>query len=124
MLSPGSSNGERYLLPLFIQNKFSKDASTTRLEVGVVNSANEHCRTFTESFVTFDSEFSPIPTEGDNFVLLFVAKCKKNNNVLTDSPSNVMFCVGEDLEGLYGPTLKGFVSTLQPDLSISLRASE
>ena len=124
LVSPGSNTSERYLLPLFIRNKFSKYASTTRLEVGDVNSANEHCRTFIESSTTFDSEFSTIPTEGDNFVLLFVAKCKKNDNVLTDSPSNVMFCVGEDLEALYGPSLKGFVSTLQPDLSISLRAPE
>ena len=90
------------------------------LKVDNINSANEHCRAFIESFVTFDSKFSTIPTEGDNFVLLFVAKCEKNNNVFADSPSNV----GEDLEELYGPSLKGFVSTLQPDLSISLRAPE
>jgi hypothetical protein len=114
-VSPGSSTSERYLLPLFIQNnihnKCSKDASTTKLEVGDINSANEHCKTFMESFIPFDSEFSPIPTAADNFVLLFIAKCEKNDNIFTDSPSNVMFCVGEDLEKLYGPTQKGFVST-------------
>ena len=65
-----------------------------------LDSANEHCKTFMESFVTFDSKFSTIPTEGDNFVLLFVAKCEKNTNVFSDSSSNVMFCVGEDLEAL------------------------
>ena len=111
-VSPGSNTWQRYLLPLFIQNKFNKDAAMTELDVDYVKKANEHCKTFVESHVTFDSRFSPIPMVGDNFVLLFVAKCKKNDNVSTDSPSNVMFCVGEDLEKLYGPSLKGVVSTI------------
>ena len=123
-VSPGSNTSERYLLPLFIQNKFSKDSSTTMLDVGVVNTAYDHCKVFINSSVTLDSEFSPFATTGDNFVLLFITKCNKNKNVFTDSPSNVMFCFGEDLEALYGPTLKGFVSTLQPGHSISVRAPE
>ena len=113
-VSPGSDTKQRYLLPLLIQNKFNKDAAMTELDVDYVKRANDHCKTFIESHVTFDSGFSPIPIPmvGDNFILLFVAKCKKNDSVSTDSPSNVMFCVGEDLEKLYGPSLKGFVSTI------------
>ena len=65
---PGSNTSERYLLPLFIQNKCSEDALAAKLDVGDVNSANEHCKTFIENFVTFDSEFPPFPTESDNFV--------------------------------------------------------
>ena len=84
----------------------------TELDVGYVKKANDHCKTFIESHVTFDSGFSPITMVGDNFVHLFVSKCKKNDSVSTDSCSNVMFCVGEDLEKLYGPSLKGFVSTI------------
>ena len=55
-MSPGSNTSERYLLPLFIQNKCSKDASTTKLEVGDVNSANEHCKTFIENFITMSEK--------------------------------------------------------------------
>ena len=110
-VSPGIETSERYLLPLFILNRFSEDALMTNIAFGEVNSANDHCKTFMESPVTFDSEYSPFSTAGDNFILLFVAKCEMNNNVCTDSPSNVMFCCGEDLEKLYGPTLKGFLSS-------------
>ena len=56
-VSPGSNTSERYLLPLFIQSKFSKDSSTIKLDVCDVNSANEHCKKFIESFITFDSKF-------------------------------------------------------------------
>ena len=109
--SSGSNTRQRYLLPLLIQNKLSKDASKSTLAVGDVKKANEHCKKFMESRITFDSDFSPIPMVGDNFVLLFVAKCDKYENVCTKSPSNVMFSFEENLEKLYGPTLKGFVST-------------
>lgn len=67
-----------------------KTSLTTKLAVVDVNNANEHCKTFIKSFMTFDSEFSPIPTSGDNFVLLFVAKRDKNYNACTDSSSYVM----------------------------------
>ena len=45
-VSPGSNTSERYHLPLFIQNNFSEDASTTKLDIGDVNSANEYCKIF------------------------------------------------------------------------------
>jgi hypothetical protein len=121
---PGSNSSQRYLLPLFIQNKFSEETSTFKLAVADVESSYNHSRTFMDSFIKLGSEFSLISTTDDNFVLLFVAKCNSYKNVVRKSPSNVMFCFEEDLERLYGPTLKGFVSSLQPDLSISLRAPE
>ena len=72
----------------------------------------------------FDGGFSPLSTAADNLFLLFVAKRNSNANVCTDFPSNVMFCSDEDLERLYGPTLKGFANSLQPGSSISVRAPE
>lgn len=76
-VSPGSNTSERYLLPLLFRNKISKDASTTKLGVGDVSSANEHCKTFIERFITVANEFSTIPTEGDDFVLLFSLNVRK-----------------------------------------------
>ena len=70
--------------------------------------------------MTLGSGFSLLSTV-DNFILLFVAKCNTHNNAVADAPSNVMFCFDQDLERLYGPTLKGFVSSLRPGSCISVR---
>ena len=123
-VSPGSNTGKRYLLPLFIQNKFNKEDATTVLSVEEVEAANDKCKEFMRDRVTFDSRFSPLQTVADNFVLMIVAKRNSNTNVFTDSPSNVMVCVDEDLERLYGPTLKGFVNSLQPGVSLTVDTPE
>ena len=113
---------KRHLLPLFIQNRFSKDTAKSKLSINKVRNAYKHCKTFIESHTEFSSEYFPISKDGDNFVLLFVAEYDKNLNVRTLSPSNVMFCFEEDLETLYGPTLKGFVNTLQPGQKVAFKA--
>lgn len=120
---PVSSEGEssqRFLLPLFIENKFSKDDASTKLSIETVTSKYNNCKKFLSSHMNLGSGFSLIPTD-DNFILLFVAKCNTHNNAVADAPSNVMFCFDQDLERLYGPTLKGFVSSLRPGSSISVR---
>ena len=66
--------------------------------------------------VTFDSGFAPLPTVADNFVFMIVAKRNSHGTVFTDSPLNVIICVEEDLERLYGPTLKGIINSLHPGL--------
>jgi hypothetical protein len=116
----GSNSRERYLLPLFIQNKFSSEDASTMLGTPEVNTTNDHCKKFME-FLTFDGEFSPIPTADDKYVLLFVAKRNSYTNIYEGSPSNVMLCLQGNLEKLYGPTLKGFVSSLQPGPSVSVK---
>lgn len=119
-VSSGSNSSERYLLPLFIENKFSSEDASTMLGFPEVISKNDLCKKFME-FITFDGEFSPIQTAGDKYVLLFVAKRNNNDNIYEGSPSNVMLCLEENLEKLYGPTLKGFVSSLQPGPSVSVK---
>jgi hypothetical protein len=113
-VSSGDNGSKRFLLPLFIQNKFSKVNATTMLSVTDVNRARDHCKEFVSTHINLGSEFSLSSTTDNNFILLFVAKCDRYNNAVADAPSNVMFCFEEDLERLYGPTLKGFVSSLEP----------
>ena len=112
VLSEGKSS-QRFLLPLFIANKFSKDDARTKLSTETVTSKYVNCKEFLRDRMHLGSGFSFISTD-DNYILLFVAKCKAHNNAVADAPSNVVFCFDKDLERLYGPTLKGFVSSLQP----------
>jgi hypothetical protein len=119
-VSSGSNSSKRYLLPLFIQNKFSSEDALTMLGSPEVNIINDNCKKFMK-FITFDSEFSPIQTADDKYVLLLVAKRNNNANIYEGTPSNVMLCLEENLEKLYGPTLKGFVSSLQPGPSVSVK---
>ena len=117
----GGNSSQRYLLPLFIQNKFNKDNSTTKLKLDDVKKAHNHCMKFVRNRIKLASGFSLLSTTDDNSVLLFVAKTDKNNNAVTEAPSNILFCFEEDLKRLYGPTLKSFVNTLQPGHSIYVR---
>jgi regulatory protein YycI of two-component signal transduction system YycFG len=84
------------------------------LSVTDVNRARDHCKKFVSTHINSGSEFSLSSTTDNNFILLFVAKCDRYNDAVADAPSNVMFYFEEDLERLYGPTLKGFVSSLEP----------
>ena len=113
-VSPGSNTGKRHPLPLFIQNKFNKEDASTVLSVTEVHSANNLCSGFMRKRVKFSRKFSPLPKVANDFVLMIVAKRNTCTNVFTDSPSNVIICVEEDLDRLHGPTLKGFVNSLQP----------
>ena len=56
----------------------------------------------------------------NDFILLYVGQDKTNENMLADSPSNVMFCFGQHLQNLYGPTLMNFVDCLLPDETVSV----
>jgi hypothetical protein len=117
---------QRYALPVFIQNKFSKEDATTRLGNKVVNKAHKHCQKFLgecryrecELFpaksAAFPYGFSHFP-----FVLIFVMRQDVRPSAIAGAPPNVMFCSEEELKRLYGPTLSGFVSHLVPGLTIS-----
>ena len=111
-----SRKAVHYVLPLFIQNKYSKNNATTTLNLEEVEKAHGHCKKFVEDHIVSNGEYSLYPDEKNNFILLFVAKQKVNGNAVTNAPSNVMFCLNDDLELLYGPALKGFVNTVHPDI--------
>ena len=106
-----SDSSRRYVLPLFIQNKYSKNNSTTKLNLKKVKKAHANCKKFVEDHIVLNGEYSLYPDKENNFILLFVSKQKVNGNAVRDAPSNVMFCLNDDLELLYGPALKGFVNT-------------
>ena len=54
---------------------------------------------------------NPRPSETD-FVMIVVAKREAHKNVNTECDANVMLCLNEDLNALYGPTLSGFMDPL------------
>ena len=128
-----SLDGFKYLLPLFIQNKFSADASTTKLTKKIVSKDMQSCLDFLNEYVEIDnakycflsserneSTSKPKLLEND-LILLYVGEQKTNADTLVDAPPNVMFCLGQDLQTLYGPTLMNFVDSLVPDETLSAR---
>ena len=109
-------SSRRYVLPLFIQNKYGKNNSTTKLNLKKVEKAHANCEKFVKNHIVLNGEYSLYPDKEKNFILLFVAKQKVYDNAVTNAPSNVMFCLNDDLDVLYGPALKGFVNTVHPDI--------
>ena len=57
-----------------------------------------------------------------DFILLYVGNHKMNGNTYADVPPNVTFCLGQDLQTLYGPILLNFVDSLLPDETVSVTA--
>ena len=124
----------RYLLPVFIQNNFCEDSSTSKLSKAKVSKDLKSCLDFFNMYVQIDvKKFSflsakrkwftskPIRLESD-CILLYVGEHKTNDNTPSDAPPNVMFCLGQDLQKLYGPTLMNFVDSLHPDEAVSVAA--
>ena len=97
-----------------------------------VTAAHGHCINFMNSYA-LASQFYFLsakrkwlstksrPVESD-FILLFVAKRNLNLNTTKNSPPNVMFCAGPELEEMYGPTLAGFIRGLTSDETVSVVA--
>lgn len=112
---------KRYVLPVFIQNKFSKEDATTKLDIGTVNESFNHCNDFLSTFCDF-GYLTPISTEVHNqFVLIMNVRQKTNNNTLTNAPSNVIIYTNEHMTLLYGPTIGGFVKDLMPDTNLETK---
>jgi hypothetical protein len=104
-------SSKRFLVPLFIQIKFSKDNATTKVTLKNPNKANNHGMRSVCSQIKFASGFSLLSTMENNF-FLFVPKTDRYNNRVAPI---ISYSSTKDLEcGSYGPTLKGFVSRLQP----------
>jgi hypothetical protein len=121
--SKANDSASRYLLPLFIQNKFSKTDATTKLSAQTVAAANKHCELFLRDSVRLGEGFKWLSDKvADNFVLLIVGKCDKNDNAVSGAASNVLFCFEEELRALYGPTLRGFIDSLVLDAAVSIES--
>lgn len=122
-----SSKSKRYVLPVFIQHKFSEGESTTKLSKKVVEKARSHCKDFLKNNCRFPKNLLQLTsdfTDKDNkFILLFVAKQNWNLNTVSEAPSNVLFCFEEDIQRLYGPTLGVFFKYLIPDQTLYLSCS-
>jgi len=123
---PSDNIAQSYILPVFIQNKFSKTDSTISLSIATVQAAVSHCNNFLSNYCKFNEKYPLIPRKkrhfnGDSnyqFVLIFVARQNYNKNTIAQPPTNVLFCFEEDLKRLYGPTLYQFVNDLVPGESL------
>jgi hypothetical protein len=116
---------QRFVLPVFIQNKWSKNNSSTTLGLLAVQTVVGHCRAFLETNCQYQdcqlippqSQDFPFGYSQSPFVVLSIARQDSNQNTTEDVPTNVMFCFEEELGLLYGPTLASFVKYLLPNES-------
>ena len=115
------------LLPVFIQYKFCADISFSKLSKAEVSEDLKSCLDFFNEYVKIDnSKYCFLPPERNeytsqpkflesDFILLYVGNHKMNGNTYADISPNVMFCLGQDLQTLYGPILMNFVDSFLPD---------
>lgn len=128
----GASDKE-YLLPVFIQNKFSDEGVTTKLSSDEVKAAHEKCKEFMLgkvdvkegwSLVSEDSLHSRAdyeePPINVNFALIFVAKRDIRPSAISEAPFNVLFCCESELKTMYGPVLFGFLSQMVIGQTVSV----
>ena len=132
---PFRKSSKRFIIPVFIQNKFSSEDASSTLSVSDVNAAHRHCLDFISCRVNSARPYRFLSAKNNwlstasrlsetDFILLFVAKRNSNQNTITNSPSNVMFCLYPELEKLYGPTLTGFVRNLTAGKAVSVVAKQ
>jgi hypothetical protein len=122
---------KKFIIPVFIQNKFSADVAKTTLSISDITKSHKHCMTFLEQHVSLADGFHFLsrkgkwfskksqPSESD-FILLLVAKRNLNANTIKGSPSNVLFCSTVELGKMYGPALTGFLDSMRQGVSVSV----
>jgi hypothetical protein len=120
-----------FIIPVFIQNKFSVDDAKTTLSISDVKKSHKHCMAFLEERVSLADGFHFLSRKGkwfsnksqpseNDFILLLVAKRKFNANTIPGSPSNVLFCSTVELGKMYGPALTGFLHSMRQGESVSV----
>ena len=119
-----SRSRKKFIIPVFIQNRFSGDDANTTLSLSNITESQKHCMKFLEERVSLAHGFHflsrngkwfsnrPKPSDSD-FILLLVTNRKINANTITNSPSNVLFCSTIELESLHGPALTGFLHSMR-----------
>jgi hypothetical protein len=130
-LAEKSRSRKKFIIPVFIQNKFSEDYAKTTLSITDVMKSHKHCMKFLEERVTLADGFHFLsrkgkwfsnksqPSESD-FILLLVAKREFNTNTIPGSPSNVLFRSIVELGKMYGPALTGFLHSMRQGVSVSV----
>ena len=128
-----SRSRRSFIIPVFIQNKFSGDGAKTSLSLSDVQESHRHCMTFLQERVSTADGFHFFsrkeqwfwkrskPSESD-FILLLVAEPKINSDAIRNSPPIVLFCSTVELASLYGPALTGFLRSMRQGPSVSLVA--
>ncbi len=125
---PHKQTTKKFILPVFIQNKFSKEDSTTFYSLQDVEESRLNCKKFMKQFVTVERGQNLLPkrfknftwfnSDDDmesNFVLIFLVKGIVANNAIENCPNNVKVLEVSDLPDVYGPTIAMFVNSLVPD---------
>ena len=121
------SNGNKYLLPVFIHDNVSdNDWANNTIEQSEVEPCLAHCRAFLNDYCTCTPGYQLIPLTNDDvdpFVLVYMSSAKAKHagdevDTAEHAPTNVLTLYEEDLTSMYGPTLARFVDGLLPEQDI------
>jgi hypothetical protein len=114
-----SVRNTKYLVPLFIQNKWYGDTAT--ISEAVVKSCFQHCDDFMRDYAVLPEGYSLLKrrlwfsprSKVDKFVVMFVANAQHTDGALDKAPRNVLTLFREHLPALYGPTVSAYLQTLR-----------
>jgi hypothetical protein len=120
---------KKFLLPVFEQNKFSKDESATTLSSGTIEKALHQCASFFTKNLSLPEGFHWLPqlfkwsahfpfvkgSSLDPFVMTFIAKMRPTESAKQSLPRNVLLLAEDDMENMYGPMIVKFIKSLVPD---------
>ena len=130
-LGAKSRSRKKFIIPVFIQNKISIDEADSTLSVSNIIQSNRHCKAFLQNRVSLDNGFHYLsrkgkwfsntskPSESD-FILLLVVNRKINVDFISNCPSNVLFLSPLELNSMYGPALRGFLTSMCQGVSVSI----
>lgn len=109
----------QYLLPVFIQTRFSTNNVNAAITLQTIESYQAHCRAFLKAHCTCAPGYQLIqPQEGNyddhnSFVLVYISNLKHtgaaDTAVAQEVPANVLVLLKEDLSAMYGPTLAYYI---------------
>lgn len=124
--SSHKENKKSYVLPCFIQNKYSKTTSTTKISSATIKESLENCRNFFNNHIKSSTDHKLLPKKWrwtnmreyfkthtiDQFILIFVASADCNKNVRREADKNVLTLFRDELSEIYGPTLTKILISL------------
>lgn len=120
----------KYIIPVFILNKLNGDDAVTTIAMSDVMQSYKHCMRFLEERISLADGFHFLsrknawfsnkskPSESD-FILILVTKSIIGKDTIASSPPNVLFCSHVELDKMYGPPWRGFLSSMRHDVSVS-----
>ena len=102
----------------------------TTIAISDVILSYKHCMRFLEERVRLADGFHFLSRKNtwfpnkskhseSDFILILVTMRKIDKDTLASSPPNVLFCSDIELDKMYGPAWRGFLSSMRHDVSAS-----